>query len=252
MVANKKKILGLILSHNCENLISRTLNRIPKDIFDEIIVSDDGSTDNSVSRYRDLGYKVFETTKSGYGANIKNGLKSAFSLGADYVVEIHGDGAQFDPKAIHSAYDLMNDNVDLILGSRFIDKKKALELGMPLPRFVANQALSIVDRLVLRKNLSEFHTGFRIYGKNIRNINTRYYSDDYLYSFEIIAGVIEKNMRIDEIKVECDYRSDHTSHGYIGASIYAISHFGTLFQFILKKYLNLNIGIFKNELQNKN
>lgn len=247
MNIGSKKILGLILSHNCEKLIPKTLSRIPIDLFDEVIVSDDGSIDNSVSKYKDLGYRVFETTESGYGANIKHGLKSAFSLGADYVVEIHGDGAQFDPKATHTAYNLINDNVDLILGSRFIDKKKALELGMPLPRFIANQALSLVDRFVLRKNLSEFHTGFRIYSKNIQKINTQYYSDDYLYSFQIIAGVIEQNMTIDEVKVECDYRGDHTSHGYIGASIYAISHFGTLFQFILKKYLNLKIGIFKNE-----
>ena len=247
MVVNKKKILGLILSHNCEKLIAKTLSRIPENIFDQIIVSDDGSTDKSVITYRELGYEVFETNVSGYGSNIKNGLKSAFSLGADYVVEIHGDGAQFDPAATCNALKYMDLNVDLILGSRFINKKRALELGMPMPRFIANQILSFIDRLILRKNLSEFHTGFRIYNKTMRNINTHLYSNDYLYSFEIIAGAIEKGMSVNEIEVECDYRNEHTSHGYLGASIYAISHIYTLIQFILKKYFNLKIGIFKNE-----
>ena len=139
MVVNKKKILGLILSHNCEKLIAKTLSRIPENIFDQIIVSDDGSTDKSVITYRELGYEVFETNVSGYGSNSRNGVESAFKCGADYAVEIHGDGAQFDPAATCNALKFMDLNVDLILGSRFINKKRALELGMPMPRFIANK-----------------------------------------------------------------------------------------------------------------
>ena len=247
MTFGNKKVYGLILSHNCEKLIDETIKRIPKDLFHEVIVSDDGSTDNSVSKYKELGYKVFETSVAGYGSNVKNGLKAAFENGADFVVEIHGDGAQFDPSATYKAIDLINQDTDLILGSRFIDKGRALELGMPLPRYLANRALSFIDRIILGKSLSEFHTGFRVYRKTIMDVYTKNYSHDHICSFQIIAGVIEKNMKIDEIEVECDYRKEHTSHGYMGASLYAMLHFIVLLQFMLKKYLNIKLGIFKYE-----
>ena len=75
-------------------------------------------------------------------------MKAAFESGADYAVEIHGDGAQFDPSAIIKAKNLMESNTDLILGSRFIVKGRARELGMPLPRYLANIALSFIDRTI--------------------------------------------------------------------------------------------------------
>ena len=245
MIFGNKKVYGLILSHNCEKLIDETIKRIPNDLFDEVIVSDDGSTDNSVSKYKKLGYKVFETSIAGYGSNVKNGLKSAFSLDADYVVEIHGDGAQFDPAATYRAIESINNDVDLILGSRFIEKGKALGLGMPLPRFLANRLLSIFDRLILRKNLSEFHTGFRIYNKSIMNVYDDSFSHDHIASFQIIAATIARGLSVDEVPVECDYRKEHTSHSYAGASLYAILHFGVLFQFILYKYFKLSYGVFR-------
>lgn len=247
MTFGNKKVFGLILSHDCEQLIDATIKRIPNNLFYEVIVSDDGSTDDSVSKYKELGYKVFETSIAGYGSNVKNGLKAAFGMGADYVVEIHGDGAQFDPSATYNAINLINKNTDLILGSRFIKKGSALKLGMPLPRYLANRGLSFIDRIILRKNLSEFHTGFRIYRKSVLDVYTNNYSHDHICSFQIIAGVIEKGMEIDEVEVECDYRGEHTSHSYMGASLYAILHFIVLMQFMLKKYLNIKLGIFKDE-----
>jgi len=247
MFLAKKKIFAVILSHNCEHLIQKTLDRIPKNIFNEVIVSDDGSSDNSVKIYKDMGYRVFETNIEGYGSNSRNGVKAAFESGADYVVEVHGDGAQFDPSAIIKAKHLMEKDTDLILGSRFLIKGRARKLGMPLPRFLANRGLSFFDRIILDKNLSEFHTGFRVYNKNIMSVYNNKFSNNHICSFQIIAATIAKGLSVEEIEVECDYRTEHTSHGYAGASLYAILHFVVLFQFILYKYFNLNYGVFKNE-----
>ncbi len=242
---SSKKIYGIVLSHDCEHMINQTISRIPHSLFDKIIISDDGSSDNSVMVYESLGYTVSKTKKRGYGANIKNALKSAFDDGADYVLEIHGDGAQFDPGAITRASRLLSNDTHLILGSRFIEKGKALKLGMPLPRYIANRILSYIDRMILRKNLSEFHTGFRIYSRKFNNIDQDNFSDDYLFSFQIIAYAVANNFNVDEIPVDCDYNSEHTSHGYLGASKYAIAHFLVLIWFILFKYLKIKRSIFK-------
>tara|TARA_B100000941_G_scaffold98748_1_gene68948 strand:+ start:76803 stop:77534 length:732 start_codon:yes stop_codon:yes gene_type:complete len=242
---NNKKIYAVILSHNCEHMIDRTISRIPHSSFAKIIVSDDGSTDNSVSKYRSLGYTVVNSNNKGYGANIKNALVAAFDDGADYILEIHGDGAQFDPKAISKASSLIENDTDLILGSRFIEKGRALKLGMPLPRYIANRALSFIDRIILSKNLSEFHTGFRVYSRKFKDIDQSKFSNDYLFSFQIIAYAIANDYKVDEIPVECDYNSEHTSHGYLGASKYAITHFFVLIWYVLFKYLRVRRSIFK-------
>jgi glycosyltransferase involved in cell wall biosynthesis len=247
MLVENKKIFGVILSHNCEHFIDQTLSRIPENIFDKIIVSDDGSIDNSVGIYRKLGYDVYETSTAGYGSNIRNGLMAAFKDGADYVVEIHGDGAQFDPYSVIGAKDYIEEGVDLILGSRFMKKGRARELGMPLLRFLANRGLSFIDRIILNKNLSEFHTGFRVYKKSLMKVYSNLFSDDHICSFQIIAATIAKRLSVKEIEVECDYRREHTSHSYAGATKYAILHFGVLLQFLLSKYIKLDFGVFKNE-----
>src|SRR3989338_10212351 len=94
-------------------------------------------------------------------------MDQAIKMGADYIVEIHGDGAQFNPIALKLALPHMEKGADLILGSRFQIPGQALKNGMPLIRFLANRGLSFFDRIILGLKLSEFHTGFRIYGRKL-------------------------------------------------------------------------------------
>jgi len=161
-------------------------------------------------------------------------------MGADYAVEIHGDGAQFDPVALYQADKLLNLNFDLILGSRFIVPGLARKNGMPLIRFLANRGLSFFDRLILRLPLSEFHTGFSIYSRKFyETIPIAQNSSDYLFSFEVIAQAAYFNLRVGEIPVEADYIGEHTSHKLSGAVIYAFETFLILFKFIFAKYLHI-------------
>ena len=102
------KVFGMILSHNCEKLLPITLNKIPKSYFNKIFVTDDGSSDNSPQVASELGLPITKASTSGYGANVKHGLNYAFNNGADYVVEIHGDGAQFNPNAIGLRFGTVN------------------------------------------------------------------------------------------------------------------------------------------------
>lgn len=231
------KIVGIILAHNCEEMLVRAYERIPKHLLDDIIVMDDGSTDNTAGVARKLGLKVFShKVNQGYGGNVKAGLLKALELGADYVVEIHGDGAQFDPISIQYALPYMQHGADLILGSRFQNPRQALANGMPLIRFVANHFLSFFDRWILKLPLTEFHTGFRIYSKRlIETVPIANNSNDYLFSFQIIAQAAYHQLKVREVPVEADYNSQHTSHKLSGAALYAIHTFFELAAFVAAK-----------------
>ena len=119
--------------------------------------------------------------------------------------------------------------------------------------FSANLFLSKIDKLILQLPFTEFHTGFRIYGKQFNKMPYEKFSDDYLLSFEVIAFAAFMKFKSAEVPVECDYIDDHTSHSYIGASIYAIQHFLTLFcdpifvfiTIILNTILNIFFSLFR-------
>ncbi len=242
----QKKIFAMVIAYNCEHMIERAYERIPKHLVDQIIVMDDGSTDNTAQKAHEMGLPVFRHTPNrGYGGNLKAGLQRAYDMGADYVVEVHGDGAQFDPISIQYALPYMQQGFDLILGSRFHNPRNALNNGMPLIRFVANHFLSFFDRWVLKLPLTEFHTGFRIYSRHlIESLPFEKNSEDYLFSFQIIAQAAFFNMRVGEVPVEADYKSAHTSHKLSGAFIYAFQTFYVLGQYILSKAKWLNVAIF--------
>src|SRR3989338_3863557 len=132
-------------------------------------------------------------------------MDQAIKMGADYIVEIHGDGAQFNPIALKLALPHMEKGADLILGSRFQIPGQALKNGMPLIRFLANRGLSFFDRIVLRLPLTEFHTGFRIYStKFLKRVPYKSNENNYVFSFEIIAQAAYFDAVVKEVPVEAD------------------------------------------------
>jgi glycosyltransferase involved in cell wall biosynthesis len=233
-----KKIIAFILTYNCAQMLEKAWRKIPKDYVDEIVVSDDMSKDNTIEVAKSLGLKIIQNRdKKGYGGNLKNALAYCFSHGASHAVEIHGDGAQFNPIAIKDAIPLIKKDYDLILGSRFQVPGQALRNGMPLIRFLANRGLSFFDRIILKLPLTEFHTGFRIYSKKLfETLPLQHDANNYLFSFEVIVQAAYFKLKIDEVPVEADYKSEHTSHNLIGASIYAINTFYILLKFLLSKH----------------
>src|SRR3990167_5112112 len=139
---NKPKVIGVILAYNVAKMLPRAVSRIkaiPKGLLDDLILMDDGSKDGSYEVAKNLGLKAFRhVPNKGYGGNLKAGIKKALKMGADYIVEIHGDGAQFNPISIKYAMPYMQEGkAQLILGSRFQKKGEALKDGMPLIRFLA-------------------------------------------------------------------------------------------------------------------
>jgi glycosyltransferase involved in cell wall biosynthesis len=234
----RPRVVAVILAHNVEGMLGKALRKIPADLVDEIFVMDDGSTDGTFEEARRLGLRVYRNgTNLGYGGNLRRGLAHAVrDFGAEYVVEIHGDGAQFDPRAIASTIPMMNEGVPFIMGSRFIEPGRARQNGMPLLRLIANRCLSAISKRVLGLPLSEFHSGFRVYSKSfIETLPLAANSPNHLFSFEVLAQAAYFRQRVAEVPVDADYLSSHTSISLRAAAIYAFATLACLAKYLLAK-----------------
>ena len=228
--SGKMKIIAMIPAYNCAHLLTKAYERIPQECFDDIIIVDDGSTDRTLAFAQQLvGAKVFTHPHSGYGGNIKYAITKALELGADYCIEIHGDG-QYDPGNIPAAIEkIKNERPDFLLGSRFTSLLQPLRDKMSLIRYLANLSMSFIDRLVLQLPLTEFHQGFRVYSRNlIQTVGLEGTSDDHLFSFQIIAKAAYCNLLVAEIPVRCNFADDHTSISLKRAVVYSLQTFGVL------------------------
>jgi glycosyltransferase involved in cell wall biosynthesis len=234
---DKRIVVGVILTHNCAQLLIDVVARIPKNAVDALIIVDDGSADNVKAVAQALGLPFFSHAHLGYGGNMTFGLSKAYDMGASYVVEIHGDG-QYDPAIIPKARKKsMQHGYDLLLGTRFDTFYEPLSLGMPRIRFVANIVLSFIARMVLHVPISEFHSGFRIYSRKfIEVINLTTASKNHLFSFESIAQAKYFNLRIGQIPVQCDYKKEHTSISLRDSAVFALETFVVLYEYLLSRW----------------
>src|SRR3989344_2436416 len=191
-----KKAVCVILAYNCANTLENTWRRIPKDAVDRIILIDDASTDNTPEVARRLGIENYTHKHTGYGGNVKYSIQKGVELGAEYIVDLHGDG-QYDPGTIAAALERAKEGYDLVLGSRFFDRKQPLRDGMPWSRYLANIGLSAIERFVLGSSITEFHTGFRVYTRRLaETVALDSASNNFLFGFEIIAQALFCNLRI--------------------------------------------------------
>lgn len=244
--AKTGKAIGIIMTYNCSHLLEDAYSRIPKESLQGIIIVDDHSKDweKTQSIAQQLGIPFFTHEHLGYGGNLRYGLAKAMEMGADYMVEIHGDG-QFDPSVIPAALQKMREGYDFILGSRFIHMLQPLRDGMPLIRYCANIILSFIDRLVLWIPLTELNNGFRVYSRNlVQTLPLEAVSKNHLYSFQVIVQAVYFKLRIGEIFIRCDYKKEHTSISLGEAVIYAFQTFYILFLYILAR-LGFKIRLFK-------
>ena len=242
MANNGNQSVCVILAYNCANVLENTYKRIPVASVDRIILVDDASTDNTLEVAKRLGIESYTHEHLGYGGNVKYSIRKGIELGAENIVDLHGDG-QYDPGAIPQALKKAREGYDLVLGSRFIDPRQPLQDHMSWARYLANIGLSSIERVVLNLPLSEFHTGFRVYSKKLAETvaldNT---SNDFLFGFEIIAQARFWNLKVGEVPVRCSYKEEHTSISIPRSIIYAFQTFRTL-----ALYLAARIG-FKTTL----
>ena len=240
------KLTGVILTYNCERLVQKAIDKIPKNILHEIICTDDASVDNTKEVVEKNNILFFTHEHKGYGGNLFDGLKIAFKRGATHVIEIHGDG-QYDLNRIIDVKKILekDNTIDLILGNRFYEYKKPLENKMGLVKFFGNIGVTFIASIGLGIKSRDLFPGFRVYSKNFYNtLNFEKLSKFYWFSFEIIALSVFNKLIIRDIPADCDYKSEHSSMSMWKGFPFIFHTLKTIIQFRLAK-LKIKTGIFK-------
>jgi glycosyltransferase involved in cell wall biosynthesis len=224
-------------ARNAEATLERTVRDIPPGVVDSIILVDDRSTDRTVELSRRLGLTTIELERrSGYGGNQKRCYDEALAAGADIVVMVHPD-YQYDSRLLPYIIGFIRDGVcDVILGSRIRTRGEALASGMPRYKYVANRALTLVENLLLGVNLSECHTGYRAYRREVlEKIPYRRNSDGFVFDSEFLVEAVALGFRIADVPVPCRY-FDEASQIRLGPSVrYGLGTLGVLGSYVLHR-----------------
>ena len=231
-----KKIYAVIISYKSAPVLEELYKRIDKNNFDKIYFFDDNSPDDSVEKAKKFDWIVIKNERNlGHGGNLKKGLKTVFDDGADYGVEIHADN-QYSPNEVLKAKDMINQDFDFIIGSRFKNKNPFLKDGMPFMRYLTNKMMSLLTSILFNIKLTEFHTGCKIFRKEFFNsIPIENTSDDYLFSFEIILQASYFKKKYGEISISSSYEGYKTSCNYLDGFFYLLGNFKLMFVYFFSK-----------------
>lgn len=237
MISNKKVVV-VLPAYNAARTLERTYSEIPFDIVDEVVLTDDKSSDNTVDLARQLGIKhVMEHKKNrGYGGNQKTCYNKALDLGADIVIMLHPD-YQYTPKLIHSmAYLIANDLYPVVMGSRILGMG-ALKGGMPWYKYIANRILTLIQNILLRQKLSEYHSGYRAFSTEVlKSIKFDLCSDDFVFDNQMIGQIFYKGFEIAEITCPTKYFDEASSINLKRSAIYGLGCIKVSLQYRLAKW----------------
>ncbi len=207
------KVVIVMPAYNAEKTLVKTYKDIPKGIADEVILVDDGSHDKTVLVAKKLSIKTFVHPQNrGPGGNHKTLFTLALSEGADIVVLLHPD-YQYDSSLVGELIKpIVKDRYDIMLGSRIRSRVEALEGGMPFYKYISNRFLTILENIVLDRNLSEYHTGYRAYTREVlKKLPFHKFSDDFVYDQEELISAVYSGFKIGEIQVPVRYLPESSS-----------------------------------------
>ncbi len=234
---HEKKVAAVMPAYHAENTPEKTYREIPFDVVDDVVLVDDCSDDRTVERARELGINNVLVHKKnlGYGGNQKTCYKEALGLDADIVVMLHPD-YQYTPKLITAMASMIaSGEFDVVLGSRILGTG-ALKGGMPIYKYMANRFLTFVENLLLGYKLSEYHTGYRAFSKEVlQNLPLEYNSDDFVFDNQMLVQAIYFNYRIGEISCPTKYFADASSISFKRSVVYGIGVLGAAAKFRLQK-----------------
>lgn len=224
------KTIVVLPAYNAALTLEKTINDIPADYVNEIILVDDKSKDETVQVAKNISQKnkipllILEHDKNkGYGGNQKTCYKLALERGAEIVVMVHPD-YQYDPKLVKYFVEFIaNDYFDVILGSRIRNRREALAGGMPLYKYLFNRFLTIFENILSGQNLSEWHSGMRAYNRKVlERIDFMKNSNDFIFDSQMLFQIIKKEFRIGEIPVPVKYFPEASSINFKRSVKYGI------------------------------
>lgn len=244
---NGKKVVIVMPAYRASLTLERTYNEIPFDIVDEVILVDDYSPDNTAEVAKGIGIQhvIRHDVNKGYGGNQKTCYTKALEIGADIVVMVHPD-YQYTPKLIRAMVSIIGEDLyPVVFGSRILGKG-ALKGGMPLYKYIANRFLTLTQNILMSQKLSEYHTGYRAFSKEVlQAVAFKKCDDDFIFDNEMIAQIFAKGYEIAEVTCPTKYFDEASSINFMRSSKYGL---GVLR--VSLRYFFDNIGVFKWDLLN--
>lgn len=229
---NGKRIAVVMPAYNAEKTLEQTYREIPLDIVDEVILVDDHSRDNTSELAHSLGihHVIRHDYNRGYGGNQKTCYAKALEIGADIVIMVHPD-YQYTPTLIPSiAWMIANDVYPVVLASRILGNG-ALKGGMPLYKYIANRGLTFFQNVFVSQKLSEYHTGYRAFSRQVlETINLEANSDDFVFDNQMLSQIIMADFPIGEVTCPTKYFDDASSINFRRSSIYGLGVLATSLQ----------------------
>lgn len=238
------RVIAVMPAYNAAQTLQRTLEDIPEEAVDEVILVDDHSTDDTVELARGLGLTVIvHDDNRGYGGNQKTCYRRALDAGAEYVVMIHPD-YQYDARVIGAAIEILRLGIcDVVLGSRIRTRREALEGGMPGWKYLANRLLTTTENIALGQNLGDFHSGFRAYRREVlETIPWENNTDDFAFDSQFLAQSVYFGFKLGDIPVPVRYFDEASSINFRRSVKYGCTTLWILLQFWLQK---LGLGRFR-------
>ena len=234
-------------AYNAEKTLEQTYPELPMDIVDEVILTDDCSSDDTVQKAREIGIRevIRHERNKGYGGNQKSCYTKALELGADVVIMLHPD-YQYTPKLIESmSYVIVNELYPVVLGSRILGKG-ALRGGMPLYKYVFNRCLTFIQNVLMNEKLSEYHTGYRAFSSEVlKRIHFMDNSDDFVFDNQMLAQIFYAGFEIAEITCPTKYFPEASSINFRRSSKYGWGVLWTALQYRLQKWHLAHFKIFE-------
>ncbi|MGH7278274.1 MAG: glycosyltransferase family 2 protein [Candidatus Rokuibacteriota bacterium] len=230
------KVVVVMPAYNAGRTLRMTYEELPKDSVNLVILVDDGSSDATLEVARQLGLEIFTHNRNyGYGANQKTCYAEALRAGAGIVVMVHPD-YQYDPTLVPQIIaPIVRGEADVVLGSR-LKAGSALGGGMPWWKYVANRFLTWVENRAFGLALSEFHTGYRAFRREVlETVNFGANSDGFVFDQEIVGQVVAARFRIAEIAVPTRYFPEASSASFTASTVYGLRILSMLFWYTLHR-----------------
>lgn len=221
---NGKKVIVVLPAYNAALTLEKTYREIPFPLVDEVILCDDASKDHTAALARELGIEhvIVHPANRGYGGNQKSLYNKALELGGDIVIMLHPD-YQYTPKLIPTMVNIIGEGLyPVVLGSRILGKG-ALAGGMPLYKFVANRFLTLTQNLLVNYKLSEYHTGYRAFSREVlQGIDYNANSDDFVFDNEMLSQIIFHGFHIAEVTCPTKYFDEASSINFRRSAKYGL------------------------------
>ena len=245
---NGKKVVVVMPAYNAEQTLEKTYNEIPFDIVDQVILTDDHSRDDTVAKARELGIGevIRHEENRGYGGNQKTCYNRALELGADIVIMVHPD-YQYTPRLIHSmAYMIAEGVYPVALASRILGMG-ALKGGMPLIKYISNRFLTLFENILLHQKLSEYHTGYRAFSREVlERVDYNQNSDDFIFDNEMLAQIFYAGFEIGEMTCPTKYFPEASSINLKRSAVYGLGVLWVALKYRLSKWGLMHSTLFRS------